>query len=228
VSRTESESETQTPTAPPSSGARRTGNVRAGGRSARVVDAVLRTALEVLGEVGYDGLRVEEVARRSEVNKTTIYRRWSTREALVREALMTLTRVPEPPITGDIRDDMLAHVSAGVAWLGTPVGRGIAHLLMKGDPGGELRSIIGELREGLIARRVAMLDAAVARGDLPVGTDSHLVATTIHAGVYSRLVRWGEVLSPAVVEGVIDLVLAGARAGGAVVRPTRSVAPDVA
>lgn len=202
----------------PARGARRTGNVRAGGRSARVVDAVLRTALEVLGEVGYEGLRFEEIARRSEVNKTTIYRRWPTREALVREALYALTRVPDPPITGDIRNDMLAHISAGVAWLATPVGRGIARIIMMGDPDGELRQIIRELRETMIARRIALLEGAVARGELPPGTDSHLVATTLHAGVYSRIVRWGEEVSPALVESIVDLVLAGARAGAAVPR----------
>ncbi len=208
----------QTPEPSVANPARRTGNVRAGGRSARVVDVVLRTALEMLGEVGYEALRVEEIARRSEVNKTTIYRRWPTREALVRDALHALSRVPDPPTTGEIRNDMLAHMSAGVAWLATPVGRGIARIIMKGDADGELRQIIGELRETIIARRIALLEDAVTRGELPFGTDTHLVATTIYVGVYSRIVRWGEDVSPILVAGVVDLVLAGARVGAAVPR----------
>ena len=58
------------------------GRARVGGRSARVVSAVLRMTLEVLGQEGYAGLRVEDVAARAGVNKTTIYRRWPTRADL--------------------------------------------------------------------------------------------------------------------------------------------------
>ena len=204
------------PVAPtPRVAARRTGNVRSGGRSARVVDAVLRTTLEVLGEVGYERLRIDEVARRSAVNKTTIYRRWPTRVELVREALMVLTRLPEPPLTGRIRDDLIAHLNASVAWLTSPVGRGIARVLMRGDPNNELHQISSALRSSWLVRRSAMLERAIAQGELPPTTDVHLVAATIHAGVYSRIVRWGEEPTAYLIEGVVDLVLGGARSGSA-------------
>lgn len=198
------------------SGARRTGNVRVGGRSARVVEDVLRAALEVLGEVGYEGLRIDDVAHRSGVNKTTIYRRWPTREALVRAALLALSEVPRPPVTGDVRVDLLAHLKAGVAWLTSPVGRGVARVIMRGDPEGELREMIAELRKALLGQRVALVEAAIARGELPAGTDARLVAMTIQTTIYSRLMRWEEDLGEAEVEAVVDLVLAGARAGGGV------------
>ena len=67
---------------------------RVGGRSARVVSAVLRMTLEVLGQEGYAGLRVEDVAARAGVNKTTIYRRWPTRADLVVAALTSLATPP--------------------------------------------------------------------------------------------------------------------------------------
>lgn len=197
---------------------RRTLNVRAGGRAARVVEAVLRTTLELLGEVGYEQLRVDDVARRSGVNKTTIYRRWPTRPELVRAAIGTLTDVPAPPVSGDLREDMVVHVTAGLAWLASPHGRGLAAILMKSDPDGELRQIVGQLRRETVAQRIALLDGAVARGALPAGTDTRLVAETIHSTVYSRVVRWGEAATADLIEGVIDLVLAGAAAGAAIPR----------
>ncbi|MFO0746440.1 MAG: TetR/AcrR family transcriptional regulator [Myxococcota bacterium] len=198
-------------------GARRTGNVRAGGRSARVVETVLRTTVELLGEVG-ETLRIDDIARRSGVNKTTIYRRWPTREELLRAALLSLTEAPQPTISGNIRDDMVSHVTAGVTWLTSPIGRGIARVMMKGDPDGELRQIICGLREQTLAYRTVLLDDAVARGELPQGTDTRLVAETIHAGIYSRIIRWNEDATPDLIEGVIDLVLAGAKAGAAIPR----------
>ena len=60
---------------------------RLGGRSARVREAVLNAAFAELGEKGYDNFSMEAVARRSGVHKTTVYRRWPTRDALVVDAL---------------------------------------------------------------------------------------------------------------------------------------------
>ena len=54
---------------------RRTEGVRVKGRAARVVTDVLVATAEELSRVGYSALRVEDVATRSGVNKTTIYRR---------------------------------------------------------------------------------------------------------------------------------------------------------
>ena len=58
------------------------------------MSTVLRTTLEVLGQQGYAGLRVEDVAAGAGVNKTTIYRRWPTRADLV---IAALTSLPTPP-----------------------------------------------------------------------------------------------------------------------------------
>ena len=66
---------------------RRTEGVLTGGRSARIVDGVLEATAEELSRVGYAALRVDEVAERSGVNKTTIYRRWPTKSDLVRATL---------------------------------------------------------------------------------------------------------------------------------------------
>ena len=60
-------------------GRRRTVGARTGGRSERVVRDVLRAAIEELSTNGYSALRVEDVAARAGVNKTTVYRRWPTK-----------------------------------------------------------------------------------------------------------------------------------------------------
>src|SRR5205085_4108016 len=85
----------------------RTG-IRVGGRSARVVAAVLQTTLEVLGQAGYNGLRIEDVALQAGVNKTTIYRRWPTRADLVIAALTTLAVPPTAIETGSLESDLSA------------------------------------------------------------------------------------------------------------------------
>ena len=71
---------------------------RPGGRSARVRAAVLEATLDQLAESGYDGLSFEAVAVRAGVHKTTLYRRWSDRTALVLDAMLELSSqtVPVP------------------------------------------------------------------------------------------------------------------------------------
>ena len=87
---------------------RRTEGRRVHGRSARVVEDVLKATLEEIGRAGYEALRVEDVASRSGVNKTTIYRRWPTKVDLVSAAMRHLAPAPEPPETGSVRSDLLA------------------------------------------------------------------------------------------------------------------------
>jgi AcrR family transcriptional regulator len=81
--------------------------------------AILTAALDLVAERGYDGMALDEVAARTGRAKTTIYRRWATKEDLVLAALRAVGRPPEAellPDTGSLRDDLLAVVDSG--WLG--------------------------------------------------------------------------------------------------------------
>src|SRR6266511_5046821 len=81
---------------------------RPGGRSARVRSDAIAATLAELAERGYAALSLESIARRAGVHKTTLYRRWGTREELVLEAM--LARAGEHisvPDTGSLRGDLL-------------------------------------------------------------------------------------------------------------------------
>ena len=81
---------------------------RAGGRSARVVDDVLNATLAELVRSGYGALRVEDVAHAAGVNKTTVYRRWATKMALVTDALkLERMRTRVDPDTGSLKGSYL-------------------------------------------------------------------------------------------------------------------------
>lgn len=69
---------------------RRTGNARTRGRAANVVHRVVSATADELSRVGYAALRVEDVAARSGVHKTTIYRRWPTKTELVAATIMMM------------------------------------------------------------------------------------------------------------------------------------------
>jgi len=56
-------------------------------RSPTVDQAILQAALELFIEHGVAGASIEKIARRAGVAKTSIYRRWSSREALLAQAI---------------------------------------------------------------------------------------------------------------------------------------------
>ncbi|BDA63632.1 TetR/AcrR family transcriptional regulator [Actinomyces capricornis] len=112
------------PAPPPASrpeqpGGRRTGRGRP--RRAGADAAILAATIDLLGERGYAGLRIDDVARLSGAAKTTIYRRWPSRTHLAVAAVEHMLgdrRPPEP--CGDVLTDLDALISAAF----TPLIRG--------------------------------------------------------------------------------------------------------
>src|SRR4051794_21306007 len=64
---------------------------------------ILQAATELLEELGYDRLRIQDVADRARVGLATIYRRWPTKQALVIAAMQAGSEARVPPETADPR-----------------------------------------------------------------------------------------------------------------------------
>jgi AcrR family transcriptional regulator len=192
----------------------RVGERRPGGRAARVRTAVLRATAELLDSVGYEGVSYDEVARRAEVHKTTVYRRWPSKPELVADAvgLHSEEQVPIPD-TGALATD-LAALAASVA----------ANLTA---PGGERRSrsivaaaaTADDLAEALhvfMVRRITLaepiVERAVARGELPAGVDARIVVEALVGPIWFRLLLTGEPLDDEFLDGVVAVVVRGAGA----------------
>ncbi len=83
-------------------------------RSAEVHSAILTATVELFAEEGFDGMSIEAVASRAGVGKTAIYRRWSSKEALVLDALKALNIEVLVVDTGNFRDDAVAFLHEAV------------------------------------------------------------------------------------------------------------------
>ncbi len=72
-------------------------------------ELIIGAALELLGEKGYQGLTMTDVAARAGVSKATLYRRWTAKADLVADAVATLTPLTTPRYPGtSLRDDLVA------------------------------------------------------------------------------------------------------------------------
>lgn len=76
-------------------------------RSTEAHQAILNATLELFADEGFDAMSIEAIAARAGVGKTTIYRRWDSKEDLMLDATRSLQA--EFPIvdTGNLRDDMI-------------------------------------------------------------------------------------------------------------------------
>lgn len=100
---------TQLDLAPANSQQHKLGRPRDHTRDPEILDA----ALDVLAEMGYDGMTLDLVAARAKAGKATLYRRWSSKAELVVDAIACLKgdlHEDSLPDTGTLRGDLLAMI----------------------------------------------------------------------------------------------------------------------
>src|SRR5438270_13048629 len=86
----------------------------------RTEGAILKATSELIVEVGVRGLTVEGVAARAGVAKTTVYRRWRSKEELALAVLLEMVKeVVAVPDLGNVRDELIAFVNGAVLILGS-------------------------------------------------------------------------------------------------------------
>lgn len=185
---------------------------RPGGRSARVRAAVLAAAVEELAAAGIAGLSMEGVARRARVHKTTVYRRWGSREALILEALREQARENVPvPDTGDLREDLihLARDAVRNAVANEPILRAsISELAHSGAVAHVTRQFWQErlTLDGQIVQR------AIERGDIPPDTNARSVIEAVLGPLHLRFLITGRPASTTTIAGTVELVVTGLEA----------------
>ena len=93
--------------------AERRGRPRSEAADARILDA----ALKLLLDRGYDRFSVDEVALQAGVAKTTLYRRWHTKDHLIVAVVARLQDAVPVEYSGDVRADLTRYLGAIVAGL---------------------------------------------------------------------------------------------------------------
>lgn len=191
------------------------GTVRPGGRTARVRGAVLRAAGDALVEHGFDGLDLADVARRAEVGKTTVYRRWSAPAGLVADLLADMAEQSLPRAdTGSLAEDLRANARLVVRTLTDPRQGALFVAVIAAaacDP--RTAEALHRFYAVRIGEWAGCVEAAVARGELPVGTDPGEVIAAVSAPLYYRLLASGAPLDEAAADRAAAAAVAAARAG---------------
>jgi AcrR family transcriptional regulator len=196
---------------PPKRLSKRKPKPRALVRGEPVVRGVMEATLEELARTGYGALRIEDVAARARVNKTTVYRRWPTKEELVRAALLSITsdRIVEPN-TGALRTDLLEMARGLAALMGSCEGQGLFRMILAAGPDSELMAIARSMKKGHDAVPRSVIEAAAARGELAPNVDVMLLFGLLAPAIHHRLMMEREDVDDGYLVRLVDLLLFGA------------------
>lgn len=179
-------------------------------RDARVERVVLTATLELLREVGVAGLSMDLLATRANVAKTTIYRRWDSKEQLLLDALRSALEPLEAPDTGVLRRDVEGLLNQVVERFGSGHLSDVLPLLVSAAAHDE--ALKASLEQYLHSRREPLrrvLQRAVDRGEVRPDVDRELFVEVVMGPVlFRRLAATGPLDAP-YVNRLLDWVLAG-------------------
>jgi AcrR family transcriptional regulator len=176
--------------------------------------AILDACADLISEQGLTGVTIEAVAARSGAAKTTIYRHWPSRAALLIEAFGVCSGAPAPgEDTGSAREDLRQVLGS------------LARKLGDGDWVAAMGSLIdaaardpelARLHAATIAeRRRPLTDAlarAAGRGELPADLDVDEAAALLAGPLFYRAMVAREPVTPGFVDAVVDAALPALRA----------------
>ncbi len=151
--------------------------------------AVLGATAELLVERGLGGASVDEIVRRSGVAKTTIYRHWSTREDLLRDACRTLSTPLDTPDSGSLEGDLmvlmvrLARLLKSARWPSV-----LPSIVDAGERDANVAAMQAQHQAGYSEPLAAVIRRAMTRGELPKDTDAAVLVAMLTGALFYR--RW--------------------------------------
>lgn len=163
--------------------------------------------LDLVARKGYDSVSIDDIAAEAGAGKSTLYRRWPSKPAMIADAVRWNTKqLEDPGDTGTLRGDLLALLDVVAREL-TRDADLVVTLVAAGRRDGELmRAVAEQMREPGQAVGRLPIERAIARGELPDSADRALVAEVAMPMLLHRLL-WQEAVDDEFVGYVVDNVL---------------------
>ena len=176
-------------------------------RSEEAREAVLEAADDLLVERGFAGVTIEGIATAAGVAKQTIYRWWNSKTDILMDALLEdAANALTPADHADLREDLRDHL-----------GR-VAAFLTHSDAGAVCRALIGQAQHDPAfaadfrarflseqrGRDRLPFERAIARAELPAGTDVPSDADELLGPVYYRVLVTGDPVDRQFTDRLVD------------------------
>jgi AcrR family transcriptional regulator len=189
--------------APDGAARARRGRPPSPGLDERILDA----ALALLARGGYAGFRLDELATRAGVAKTTILRRWPSKAAVAAAAVERLAlQTVDVPESGTLRGDLHALLTSAVTVFTHGDGRFVPRLLRESGHHPEIADLLHSV---IHTRRLAyrrVVARAIARHELDPDVDQELLIDLLVGPVWTRLLITRDPITGALVDEIVDAV----------------------
>ncbi len=163
-------------------------------------------------------MTIEDVAARAGVGKSSIYRRWPTKGTLALDAFLDDFLARQPPVdTGALEGDLRAALTLwSTAVVDSPTGRALVGLIAEAQLDADLRrNWIERVITPARAQHRQMVERAIARGEIPAGSDVDVIMDLLYGAAYHRLLQGHLAITPEFIELVARVVAEGAKSGAA-------------
>ncbi|MBH8564617.1 TetR/AcrR family transcriptional regulator [Nostoc sp. CENA67] len=159
-------------------------------RSTHADQAILQATLDLLAEVGYQSMSIEAIASRAGVGKTTIYRRYTSKEEIVADAIESLREDISIPDTGSFWGDMDILIENAAKKIDSPLGRQtLALIISTASSNPQFAQVYWkryiQLRREAFAK---VLERAKFRGEIHLDADIDLIIDLVSGSLYYALI----------------------------------------
>lgn len=173
---------------------------------------ILEAAIEILAELGFDGMTMDMVAARTKSGKATLYRRWPSKAELVRDALIWMSQhsveLEHLPDTGNLRDDLLTLIKPYSLEFSERKLRVLAKL---GSFFSEHRKLAEEASAGIFEPWTevnrTLMQRAIQRGEIAAQADIEMACQVIIAMTSYRSLTQGQPFGRTDYAALLDHIL---------------------
>ncbi|MEH2172634.1 TetR/AcrR family transcriptional regulator [Nostoc sp.] len=159
-------------------------------RSIHADQAILQATLDLLAEVGYESMSIEAIASRAGVGKTTIYRRYTSKEELVADAIESLRDDLAIPNTGSFWGDMDILIKNAAKKIDSPLGRQTLALIVSTASSNPQFAEVYWTKYTKLRREAfsKILERAKSRGEIHKDADVDLIIDLVSGSLYYALI----------------------------------------
>jgi TetR/AcrR family transcriptional regulator, regulator of autoinduction and epiphytic fitness len=174
---------------------------------------ICRAALKEFAEAGYSGFRMESVAAHAGVGRSTLYRHWPNKAALIADALETLNRQPDPArelVDGTARqrvEVILNHLADVLC--DSPLSDCVPALVHAAETEPAMRDFHHSYSARRRQRLTDTIAAGVEAGELPARVDPDAASSALAGAMFYRRLMTADAPDAGFRARLVDTVLGG-------------------
>lgn len=186
------------------------GNIRPGGRTERVKQAVAATVLNFI-KAGVTDFTMLDVSERSGIARSTIHARWPSRDELMAEALRAHNSTFQVERRADWREH-LTHIARAFRDFSARPDEIAINALTARLGAGFLAKETHRQWQAIAEDMAAPLHAAQASGSVRAGVDPTMVISTLFTSITGLIVIAKDVPDDDYLERLVELLISGCEA----------------